>query len=222
VDSLLQYENSTAAVIDTTGNFDVLRLYTLIVAQLSRRPDAQASLHSSLKSGPEATIEDLAARLLDRVKIMRVFDFVGVREAVGEISDGIEKKKSVEPAPTTEENTKTPPAAEAVRNESPIEKKPTKRTYVADSEDEEDDEEMLFDSDVTANTAVQPVQEPDPMKIEAPETTQAEAGHIKILLIDNLAQVLNPLLKKDLIQGILRPFLTTNQKQHTDSSKQML
>jgi hypothetical protein len=153
---------------------------------------------------------------------MRVFDYVGVKEAVGEISDGIEKKKSVEPAPNTEESTKPPPVAEAVRDEPPIEKTPTKRTYVADSEDEEDDEEMLFDFDVTANTAVQPVQEPDPMKIEAPETTQAEAGHIKILLIDNLAQVLNPLLKKDLIQGILRPFLTTNQKQHTDSSKQML
>ncbi|KAI4651832.1 hypothetical protein J4E93_002028 [Alternaria ventricosa] len=201
--SLLQYENSTAAVVDTTGNFDVLQLYTMIVAQLSRRPNVQTSLRSSLNHGPETPTEDLAAKVLDRVKIMRVFDFVGVREAIGEIRDGIEKKKDAERASSTEEKKATLPIEEPAQ-EPPVKKVPVKRTYVADSEDEEDDEEMLFDSDVTDTTAAQPVQDPEPTRIEASEDMDAETepGPIKIVLIDNLAQVLNPLLKKDHIQGI--------------------
>ncbi|KAH6875656.1 hypothetical protein BKA58DRAFT_125827 [Alternaria rosae] len=201
--SLLQYENSTAAVVDTTGNFDVLRLYTLIVAQLSQRPDLQASLRTSLNLGPGATTEDLAAKVLDRVKIMRVFDFVGVREAIGEIRDGIEKKKDVESASITEEKEATLPTEEPVQRKTPIEKVPVKRTYVADSEDEEDDEEMLFDSDVTDPIAAQLVQNPEPTRIKVAEDIDAEVepGPIKIVLIDNLTQVLNPLLKKDYIQA---------------------
>ncbi|KAI4630694.1 hypothetical protein J4E80_001632 [Alternaria sp. BMP 0032] len=202
--SLLQYEKSTAAVVDTTGNFDVLRLYTMIVAQMSRRPDVQTSLRSSLDQVPEIPTEDLAAKVLDRVKIMRVFDFVGVREAIGEIRDGIEKKKDVERASSTEEKKAALPIEEPAQEEPPVEKVPVKRTYVADSEDEEDDEEMLFDSEVTNATAAQPVQNPKPIRIEPSKDTNAETepGPIKIVLIDNLAQVLNPLLKKDYVQGI--------------------
>ncbi|KAI4655048.1 uncharacterized protein J4E79_008113 [Alternaria viburni] len=202
--SLLQYENSTAAVVDTTGNFDVLRLYTMIVAQLSRRPDIQTSLRVSLNQALEISTEDLAAKVLDRVKIMRVFDFVGVREAIGEIRDGIEKKKDLERASSPEETKATLPIEESAQEKPPVEKVPVKRTYVADSEDEEDDEEMLFDSDVTDTTAAHPVQNPEPTRIEASETINAEIvpGPMKIILIDNLAQVLNPLLKKDYMQGI--------------------
>jgi len=176
----------------------------MIVAQLSRRPDVQTSLRSSLNQGPEAPTEDLAAKVLDRVKIMRVFDFVGVREAIGEIRDEIEKKKDVERASNSEEKKTELPMNEAAKEEPPVEKVPVKRTYVADSEDEEDDEEMLFDSDVTGTRAAQSVQNPEPTRIEASEDTNAEIipGPMKIVLIDNLAQVLNPLLKKDYIQGI--------------------
>jgi len=176
----------------------------MIVAQLSRRPDVQTSLRSSLNQGPETLTEDLAAKVLDRVKIMRVFDFVGVREAIGEIRDGIEKKKDAERASNAEEKKATLPIEEPAQEEPPVEKVPVKRTYVADSEDEEDDEEMLFDSDVTDTTAAQPVQNPEPTRIEASETINAEIvpGPMKIILIDNLAQVLNPFLKKDYVQGI--------------------
>jgi hypothetical protein len=65
---------------------------------------------------------------------------------------------------------------------------------------------MLFDSDATITAAAKPVQDPEPAQTEAPEVphpeTETESGQIKIILIDNLAQVLNPLLKKDYIQGI--------------------
>ncbi|KAI4714664.1 hypothetical protein J4E89_000345 [Alternaria sp. Ai002NY15] len=218
--SLLQYENSTAAVVDTTGNFDVLRLYTMIVAQLSRQPDVQTSLRSTLNQGPETPTEDLAAKVLDRVKIMRVFDFVGVREAIGEIRDGIEKKKDGERASSTEKKKTTLPIEQPAQEEPPVEKMPVKRTYVADSEDEEEDEEMLFDLDLTGTTTAQPVQDPEPIRIEASQNTDAgvEPGPIKIVLIDNLAQVLNPLLKKDYIQGI---YYHVSAPTLTDHSQQM-
>lgn len=199
---MLQYENTAAAVVDTTGNFDVLRLYTLIIAQLSRQPAVQASLRSSLKSKPEATIEDLAASVLDRVKIMRVFDFVGVTEAVGEIRDGIEKK-DMDPTSTTKDKKENMHGQESAKGEPPVEKVQMKRTFVADSEDEDDDEDMLFDSDVAITTTVQPVQDPQPVQTKAPEASHAEAErcNVKLILIDNLAQVLNPLLKKEYIKG---------------------
>ncbi|KAI4954503.1 hypothetical protein J4E91_002216 [Alternaria rosae] len=143
---------------------------------------------------------------------MRVFDFVGVREAIGEIRDGTEKKKDVESASITKEKEATLPTEEPVERKTPIEKAPVKRTYVADSEDEEDDEEMLFDSDVPDPTAAQPVQNPEPTRIKVSEDIDAEVepGPTKIVLIDNLAQVLNPLLKKDYIQA---PALTDHFQQ---------
>ena len=159
--------------------------------------------------------------ILDRVKLMRVFDFVGVREAVGEIRDEIEGKKVVEPILRTAERQEDVPTEQAAEDQPPTERVKTKRTYVADSEDEEEDEEeMLFDSEVTMTAAAQPVQDPEPGQaqhptpMKTPETTHAEAerGQTKFILIDNLAQVFHPLLKKDYIQGIFlyNPISTCN------------
>ncbi|KAL1797572.1 hypothetical protein ACET3X_004178 [Alternaria dauci] len=199
VDSLLQYENSTAVVIDTTGNFDVVRFYTMILAQLSRRPSITASLHSAINMEPGASIEDLSAKILDRVKIMRVFDHVGMSEAIEELKGDIAGQSVAEPTPVTE-------------NALPVEKVKMKRTYVADSEDEEDDddEEMLFESESTIIAAAQPVNNPERAKarhlepVETAETThtEAERGQIKFMLVDNFAHIFNPLLKKDYIRGI--------------------
>jgi hypothetical protein len=137
---------------------------------------------------------------------MRVFDFMGAREAVDEIRDGLEKKKNIEPASKVEEKNEHALKEDNAMIEPPTDKLQMKRTYVADSEDEEDDEEMLFDSDATITAAAQPVRDPEPAQTEASEAphpeTETEPGQIKIILIDNLAQVLNPLLKKDYIQGI--------------------
>ncbi|KAH7382222.1 hypothetical protein BKA66DRAFT_570517 [Pyrenochaeta sp. MPI-SDFR-AT-0127] len=211
VNSLLKYDNSTAAVIDTTGNFDILRLYSLILTHLQRNPTVLSSFQPiNATSDSEVKVDDVAARVLDRVKIMRVFDFVGVSEAVSEIRDVLEGRIAVEAKqesiPTEAEK---PPAVEI----------PPRRTFVADSEDEEDDE-MLFDSEATV-----PEPEPEPEcapapaleepRLELPQKTTSEhhleeqgpghgkegSGKVKFILIDNLAQVLNPLLKRDYIQA---------------------
>lgn len=197
---LLKYEYSTAAVIDTTGNFDIPRLYTLILAHLQRNPDILSSLQpSNATSSPEVKGEDVAANVLDRVKIMRVFDFVGVSEAIGEIRDGLEGRKAVD----------TEKAKEVVEEEPSAVEAPPRRTFVADSEDEDDDE-MLFASEAPVLKHAPTIQKPRPELPHKPEHNQEEQGStsgkedsmkIKFILIDNLAQILNPLLKKDSIQG---------------------
>jgi hypothetical protein len=197
VASLLEVPGSMAAVVDTTGNFDVLKVYTGIVERLKREADLLVKSRVAVKAKEEDTVEDVAAKVLDHVKIMRVFDFVGVREAVGEVRDGLEGKEK------KEEEVR----AEAVAETSVTEPLP-KRTVVADSEDEDedDDEEMLFETSTSLNpdqavqapsTTPQPQTEPT----KPNEEEEEPPGKVKFILIDNLAQVLSPILKKDYIQG---------------------
>lgn len=207
VKSLLQHPDSMAAVVDTTGNFDVMRVYTLLLGQLKRSTDVL----EAMKSETGATVEDVAAKILDRVKIMRVFDLVGVREAVGEIRDGLEGKSRV----SGQRGEAKEKEEQAVETEAHIPETQgiPKRTCVADSEDEDDEEEeMLFDTTTTAPAPephTQPTfgqRQPDPIQPVQRETPlnpqdNHSTAKIKFILIDNLAQVINPLLKKDYIKG---------------------
>jgi RecA/RadA recombinase len=65
-------ENAEAVVIDTTGTFDVFRLHQIAMSKLTSR------LSDDEKSAK-------AEQLLHRLKIMRVFDFDGMLEAVTEV-----------------------------------------------------------------------------------------------------------------------------------------
>lgn len=202
-----------AAVVDTTGNFDVVKLYTDILERMRKVPELIEELQAVTDSKEGDTTEDVAAKVLDQVKIMRVFDFVGVREAIGEIRDDLEGKRSANRKRQTAEG-----KPEAVKRlltpkrptPEPLTPEPLpKRTVVADSEDEDDEEEMLFDT-VELVEEVLPV---PPIPSLQPEADTAEArevqefqdeetsSKVRFILIDNLAQALNPLLKKDYIQG---------------------
>ncbi|KEQ84751.1 hypothetical protein M438DRAFT_354781 [Aureobasidium pullulans EXF-150] len=75
---LLASTSHTATLIDATGNLDVLKLYRSIITRLSN------SNHDH-----EANVT-LATSTLDRVKIMRVFDFEGVVEGLNELIDDLE------------------------------------------------------------------------------------------------------------------------------------
>lgn len=142
---------------------------------------------------------------------MRVFDFEGVREAVEEISGGLEKlqedevkiNNAVGAADGGEE------AKKDVVQDEPLKKEKAKRTYVPDSEDEEDDEEdeMLFETEGITATAP-PVQTPAPVNDPqpTPKPLDQDRGAIKFILIDSLAHVIGPLLKKDFIQGTFLSF----------------
>jgi hypothetical protein len=187
VDCLLKRSESVVAVVDTTGNFDVVGLYTRILVGLERSPEKASELGGAV--GDEGR-EGVAAKVLDRVKIMRVFDLVGVREAVAELRDGLEGRTSNEEEDDGKEQEVVEPAT---RQEEKA--KAPKRTVVADSEDEE----MLFDTEIPSPAATPPeASRPNQQSTSRDEQPQPP---VKLILIDNLAHVLTPLLKKDSIQG---------------------
>ena len=151
-----------------------------------------------------ATVEDVAAKVLDGVKIMRVFDFVGVKEAVGEVRSELEgsevRQVEEEDATAKEQEPKAP--IPSLLTPEPLPKDPLpKRTVVADSEDE--DEEMLFDTSEPAPAVqlVPPSIPPPPQSPSNPFKTPSNST-FKFLLIDSLSQTLTSLLKPSLVQPI--------------------
>ncbi|KAI9679839.1 MAG: hypothetical protein M1817_004853 [Caeruleum heppii] len=64
------------AVIDTTGSFSPLLLRDIVREKLGRRAKEQG--------------DEGIRQILDRVRVMRVFDFRGVVEALGEVAEGVE------------------------------------------------------------------------------------------------------------------------------------
>ncbi|KAF3044177.1 hypothetical protein E8E11_003280 [Didymella keratinophila] len=222
VDALLRYPEHGVAVVDTTGNFDVVGLYQLVLAQLERE---QREAGTEMRSGEG--MQEIAAKTLDRVRILRVFDFVGMREAIGELSDGLEGKglgHSGVSAVDREREGST--AGKGGAEEGPPRK--MERTEVADSEDEEEDlededDEMLFDvpnDDTTPGSDPVQTLPPNPIAnasahLAGPDqqATVKLASHppLKTILIDNLAHVLTPLLKQDTISAntLVGTFLTT-------------
>ncbi|UPX12811.1 uncharacterized protein EKO05_0003347 [Ascochyta rabiei] len=235
VDCLFRSGDSGVAVVDTTGDFDVVGLY----ARILRRVDEQCFVFESGGGDGEVDVqkrkEGRAAELLDRVRILRVFDFVGVREAIGELSGELEGRRggggggsgggeeSGDGSVVAEEENK-----KVVVDGEEAHAPPPRRTEVADSEDEEgddeletQDEEMLFDIEeqTTEETSA-----PAPVSLHStPHTTsqrntwqpniaeKPSPPKLNLILIDNLAHVLLPLLKKDSIQGtsLLTSFLST-------------
>ncbi|KAH0285231.1 hypothetical protein M436DRAFT_39847 [Aureobasidium namibiae CBS 147.97] len=78
---LLTAYSHTATLIDASGNFDVLSLYRGLLSRLS-----------TTNTNHEDNIKT-ATSILDRVNIMRVFDFEGVVEGLNELIDSIERKQ---------------------------------------------------------------------------------------------------------------------------------
>jgi len=62
--------------LDTTGTFDVVRMHQIILSRLHASPTSE-------------NVNVNAETLLDRIKIVRVFDFYGLSEAINEIRDGL-------------------------------------------------------------------------------------------------------------------------------------
>lgn len=192
-------------MLDTTGNFDVLRLYTLLIARLSHQPqDILSALCEAVGAESDSKAEDVAAKVLDRVKIMRVFDFEGVVEAVGEVREGLEGGGSGKVIKGKEEALGEERVGVGERKEA------SKRTFVPDSEDEDEDEEeeMLFEIKAKHGLASQgrdtdAVSVPEPGHADTPEQSKkSKSSTLKFILIDNLAHVFGPLSKTDMNKGL--------------------
>ncbi|KAL6713272.1 hypothetical protein ACLMJK_008737 [Lecanora helva] len=96
---LITSEGGEVALIDTTGSFSPLRLRDVLAFRLEARRQRDNYRHSgymyesnqSKEAGESDELSDQATSMLDRVKVMRVFDFAGVVEAVGEVREMIEQ-----------------------------------------------------------------------------------------------------------------------------------
>jgi RecA/RadA recombinase len=72
VTHLLSAPNASATVIDSTHSFDLRRLYKTIEASSQNRQEA--------------------LNILDRLKIMKIFDYVGLAEALSELRESMEER----------------------------------------------------------------------------------------------------------------------------------
>lgn len=160
VTHLLLSDQSEATIIDTTNSFDVRRLHKKLVSGLHGRrivDDAKAE----------------AIRVLDRVRIMKAFDFVGMAECVAELRESLETRQRVDPS------------SQAVSGQDAVK---IPRATIGDSEDEED---ML-------DEPASPVKQSPP----SPKNKVAEEEHHQnLLIIDNITFVASPVLKNSHVQG---------------------
>jgi hypothetical protein len=173
-------------------------------------------------------VEEAATRVLERVKIMRVFDVLGVVEAVEEIRDGLQNRE--EGGGEDVKGKKEEDGGVGEEEMGNGSERRGGRRVVADSEDEDEDgEEMLFDGPEAPTESSQPRQKDDveigtaqqleaereaseqtdtdttatrPRPTTSSKTTPSEEK-VSFILIDNLAHVVSPLLQKDQDQGML-------------------
>jgi len=150
--------------------------------------------------------------MLERVKIMRVFNLVGLEEAIEEVVDALETPKETELEPKS--RGKDVEVGAEVK-EVPL--KPVRREVVQDSEDEgeDEDEEMLFDSTPLSPPPPTPrhlEQQPRQLNTGTDDEDRIRDSSVSFLLIDNIAHVIRPLLKENYTQGkLIFPHLSFNQ-----------
>lgn len=131
---------------------------------------------------PTENAEKTAEKALERVKILRVFDFVGVVEAVNELNGELQA-----------EATKGGPEEIKVAKKLPPPELPKRRIEIADSDEEEDDA-MLFDSPPLVTDGQASVKPPETLPLEALEK-------VGMILVDNISQVVNLMLKTNYVRG---------------------
>lgn len=156
ISHLLHATDASATVVDTALSFDVRCLHQGLVARM----------------GGDIHVETKAVEALERVEIMKVFDFVGLTESVGEVRDRLEGKNDAK-------------KLSEARILAP-------RGTVGDSEDEDEDE--MLDTPASRVSQTQ--------STTTTTTAQQQGSQLTnhILLINNLPQVLIPLLKNNHVQ----------------------
>ena len=157
---LLSHEGASATVIYSTLSFDVVKLHTHLAASCRNEVEGQ-----------DAAAEAVA--MLDRVKIIKVFDFVGLTEGVAEIRADFEGERDAPAGP--------PP---------PPQKIVIPKGTIGDSEDEGEDE--MLDDAPSADDRPNLPKMPPPSGPNDPR---------HLLVIDNIAHLASPLLKNNRSQG---------------------
>ena len=168
------------AFIDTNGSFSPLRLRNA----LAYRIEAKIQRNSYQESGymyekrtsalenSKVAIMEKATSMLDRVKVMRVFDFAGVVEAISEVKDMMDE--------TAQKSEKTPVLA--------FEKR---RDEVGDSEEEVDEEDE----------GLQPEPRQEGATLGNHHGSEPRSVSIGMIIIDTITNVVSAMMAKSQIQG---------------------
>jgi hypothetical protein len=171
---LLTSKRVEATVVDTTNSFDVRRLHKRLVVGLMRE--------EGRSGGNDGGVKDEAIKMLERARIMKAFDFVGLTECVAELRENLETPSNRASSPR-QQSLPAPP-----------------RGTVGDSEDE--DEEEMLDA---------PAASPSKPAAISPEDTHSQTQKSDrpshLLIIDNITYVTSPILKNNHVQG--QALLTT-------------
>lgn len=182
---LLNNKNGEVALIDTTGSFSPLRLRDLMVSRLmkrSRQLDYQQvghvyePLQAEAKASDDIIVE--ATSLLDHVKVMRVFDFAGVIEAVNEIGEMWEREVDhVDDHP-----------AVSPREESRIidDSEGDEVSFSNENENERENEQL--NSTRAANYH---------------EESNRKSGYVCMIVIDTMTNVVSSMISGNQVQGTL-------------------
>lgn len=150
---LLGAPDAVATIVNTGSSFDVRKVHRLTLERVRDHEDASKS----------------ALQVLDRLKIMKVFDFEGLKDALSELRQSASHQSAT--SGKSHHETRAP------------------RGTVSDSEDED---EML--------DGWQPTQ-PEPATPIKPQPAPAHITASGLLLINNLPQVISPLIKSNYAQG---------------------
>ena len=115
---------------------------------------------------------DLATSMLKRVKVMRVFDLAGLIEAVGEVAEVCES------------------AAQDVGNVT--DDQMCRRTIVADSEDEIEEENQVDNYDRVSHKSVEGHSSRQP---------RMNRGRTGMLVFDTISDIVGPVITTSQVQG---------------------
>ncbi|KAI9881140.1 MAG: hypothetical protein M1830_008298 [Pleopsidium flavum] len=194
---LLHNSTSPVALIDTTGSFSPLKLHDIIFSRLRSGdgPGRGAKYvqqgymysrvekeHREVETGEEDSegMEQKVKGVLERVMVMRVFDFVGVVEAVAEVGARLENRRDHGLVGLSEEEERDSAVRSAGRERR------GKEGEVADSEDEESTEEL----DATMTNA------------GGGTDDDGATGGVGMIVIDSITNVVSSMMTKNQVQGL--------------------
>jgi hypothetical protein len=162
VPHLLSPRDATATIVDSTLAFDVRRLYRLLIASMG---------------APAEEAQQRAMPLLERVKIMKVFDFAGLTEAVEEVRIMISARDG---SPSLSE----------------VDTGPHGATRTILDSDDEGEEEFLDEPPRPPGVGYTAKKNPMP-----PMSTQLQDHRSNLIIVRDISQVIGPLLRSNYTHG---------------------
>ncbi|MCJ1307064.1 hypothetical protein MMC25_000710 [Agyrium rufum] len=185
---LITDQDAEVALVDCNGSFSAVRLRNIVAVRLKGAREQSkyketGYVYEQIDESKDSKDEDLireATKSLERVKVMRVLDFLGVIEAVQEVTEMCDRAEKA----LQEEKVKD---QQIVRLAAVVEE-----GVVPSSQDDDADEEILDTEIIDDETAGED---------HHSDTTEYQGRPVKMLVIDNIAHHAGPMISSNQIDG---------------------